>query len=782
MTDQTELPSPDFEQTRRGLTLVWIMPLLAVIVALGVVWRSYSDLGPLILVRFPDAAGIKVDETPLRYRDVEVGQVEGVSFSGDLRSVDVAIRVDKAMAPFIDSGASFWLVQPEVSARGITGLDTVLSGVYIEGSWDGVPGERTSEFNALERPPLARPGETGTQITLRSSDGRQLAAGAPILFNGIEVGRIGTPSLSDDGAVVTMSAFVTEPHDQRLTTATSFWDSSGFTIGLDTGGVSVDVDSLAALIEGGISFGTLVSGGTPVEPGHVFEIFGSEEDARTSVFSGTANYAAAILLENNVAGLTRGANVRYQGIKVGEVQDISGFVDPDDAGRGVQLLARLQLNPRRLGIEGTSDSDAITDALADRVENGLRARLSSEGLLGQTIVVELLDLPTAGLATLRTDLTTQPLLPTVEASLTDSSATVDGLVERVNNLPIEDVMTSAIDLMDSVTRLASNPETQSIPAEARGLLQDARTLVGSEEIRQALTDIQTATQEISTLATTVGDSEGLTTLLTALEQSETIVRNLATVSEGLPGLSEDVAEVVRDIGELPLGDLTRSATSTVARLQTLLADESIAQIAPSLASTLQEADTALQELRASGAIAQLDETLTSAATLTNSLTESAADIGPILDDIAVVVRDVQGLPLQDVVQSSNRVIERLETVLSADGIEDIPTTLSAALVELQSSLKELREGGAVSSLNATLANADAALQSVEEAARSLPALAQQLDGLASDFDSLIASYGERSRFNQDLRDAIRSATDAVDAIRSLARTIERNPNSLITGR
>ena len=366
MTDQTDLPAPEFEDTRRGFSLVWIMPLIAVAVAIGVVWRSYSDRGPLILVRFPDAAGIKIDETPLRYRDVEVGQVETIAFSGDLRSVDVSIRVDKDMAPFIDEGADFWLVQPDVSARVITGLDTVLSGVYIEGSWDGVPGNQTREFDALSRPPLARPGETGTQIVLRSSDGRQLAAGAPILFNGIEVGRIGTPTLSVDGSVVTMEAFVTEPHDQRLTTASSFWDSSGFTLGLDAGGVSVDVDSLAALIEGGISFGTLVSGGQPIERSQEFQIIASEEAARTSVFGGNASFNVGILLDGNVAGLTEGAEVRYQGVKIGEVSNITGFVDPDDTSERVQLFVGLALNPRRLGLDPAQGDAALINALVRR--------------------------------------------------------------------------------------------------------------------------------------------------------------------------------------------------------------------------------------------------------------------------------------------------------------------------------------------------------------------------------------------------------------------------------
>ncbi len=780
----TEFPEPDYTPTRRGFTVVWLLPLLAILIALGVAWQSYRDRGPLIYVTFPSAAGIEVDKTPLRYRDVQVGLVEVVEFARDLQSVEVAIRVDKDMAQYIDADASFWLVQPQVSARGITGLDTVLSGVYIEGNWDGDAPSPQSNFTALPVQPLARAGETGTRVILRSGDGRQLAAGAPVLFNGIEVGRLGTPELSDDGTQVTIEAFIASPHDRRLTTATRFWDSSGFSLELGPGGVSLDVDSLAALVEGGISFGTLVSGGDAITAGQEYTVFPSQSAARASVFddaSGVA-FAAGILLDSDVQGLAVGAPVRFQGIKVGDVTDITGFVTPGAPSRDVRPLARLSLSPARLGITEAESADDVLAALQARTARGFRARLSSEGLLGQTVIVELLDLPQLGAAPIDTTTTDLPILPTSAPDLADASASVDGLVERVNNLPIEEVLSSAIGLMDSITRLAADPNTQAIPDEALGLLSDTRGLVGSDEIATPLADVQAAATDLRSVVAEIESSNGLQSLMRALEQSEDIADNLAEASADLPALTERVSQVFADIGALPLGDLTQQTTDVVNRLDAILSDESVAQIAPSLASTLASADATLTELQQSGSVAQLNATLASAQSLTDDLTRYAEPIPGIFEDITQVVDDIAALPLADLATSANDVVARVDTLLSAEGIEDIPTALSAALLELQASLQELRDGGAVQSLNETLASANSALKSVDEAAQSLPALTTRLQGVANDMDALINTYGDRSRFNSELRDAIRAATETANAFRSLARTIERNPSALITGR
>ena len=145
----------------RRLPLVWLAPLAAVVVALFLLWREYEARGPLIEVVFPSADGVTAGETALRYRSVDVGRVESLSFTDDLSRVVAKIRVSPDVAPFIDADARFWVVRPEVSARGISGLETVISGAYIEGAWDSDPAAAERRFEALDAPPRVASSDTG---------------------------------------------------------------------------------------------------------------------------------------------------------------------------------------------------------------------------------------------------------------------------------------------------------------------------------------------------------------------------------------------------------------------------------------------------------------------------------------------------------------------------------------------------------------------------------------------------------------------------------------------
>ncbi len=143
MSDPTGAAPLDVRPAKKGLlsrlSIIWLVPLLALAVSLAVAWQSYANRGTLIEIVFENASGISADETVIKYRDVDVGRVEDVTFSDGLDVVIVKARIDQGVVPYLDDDAQFWVVRPDVSVRGISGLDTVLSGVYIEGSWDTEP-------------------------------------------------------------------------------------------------------------------------------------------------------------------------------------------------------------------------------------------------------------------------------------------------------------------------------------------------------------------------------------------------------------------------------------------------------------------------------------------------------------------------------------------------------------------------------------------------------------------------------------------------------------------
>ncbi len=158
-----------------GISYVWLVPILALVVLLAVAWQTYSSRGPTIQIEFTEATGIIAGETKLKYREVEVGLVESLSFSPNLETVIVNVRLAPEVADFVDADSQFWVVQPRVSAQGVTGLQTVLSGVYIQGSWDSEIGAEARSFKGLERPPASEQGQDGLRLVLRATDDPSVA-------------------------------------------------------------------------------------------------------------------------------------------------------------------------------------------------------------------------------------------------------------------------------------------------------------------------------------------------------------------------------------------------------------------------------------------------------------------------------------------------------------------------------------------------------------------------------------------------------------------------------
>ena len=675
----------------RRLSLVWLVPIIALGVSLWAAWQNYQDRGTLITIAFENAAGITAAETQIRYRDVVVGEVEDVEFDAGLSVVLVHARVDQTVAPYMDDDAQFWVVRPDVSVRGITGLDTVLSGVYIEGNWDTQADVAQFEFRGLEQPVLTLAGQRGKRIVLRASDGGSLAAGAPVLHKGLQVGYLEEPELSFDGTQVVVTAFIESPYDRRITSSTRFWDTSGFSVSFGAGGVSLNVNSLASLIEGGIAFDTIVSGGEPIRDGHLFDIFNDEETARDSLFTdpNAEVLEVAVLFEESVSGLAPGSEVRFQGIRIGEVNDLNAIVVGEGSAAEVRLQAVLAIEPSRLGMGSDATADDAMVLLSDFVARGLRARMVTGNILSGALVVELVQIDDALPAIMTGTGGQYPIIPTTESEISDVAATAEGVLARINALPVEELMDGAIDLMDSIERLANDEATVAAPSSLVALLDESRGLILDEDL------------------------------------------------QAVPG---DLRAVINDLNAL------------------------------------------VTEATEANLVADLDTALENAASAAANIEEATANLPEIAAQIEALTAKANALELEALVASSTQTLDAIETFVRDEDTAALPASLNTALNEMRIFLEDIREGGAIENVNAALDAANQAAQAVEDAVSTFPALSARANQLVAQTEAVVDSYSERSRFGADSLATLRDIQAAADAVSSLARAIQRNPNSLLTGR
>lgn len=612
----------------RNLSFVWLVPLLALAVSLGVAWRAYTERGVLIEITFENASGVIPGETTIRFRDVAIGTVEEVGFTADLSHVVVSARIDKAVAPYLDEDTEFWVVRPQVSARGISGLSTVLSGVYIEGAWDEAIGTARQSFLGLEAPPLVQPGRQGKRITLRTSDGRMLSDGAPVFFRGIEVGRLERPRLTVSGDSILADAFIEAPHDRRLTNATRFWDTSGFEVSFGAAGLTLDVESLASLVAGGVEFDDIYEGGEPIGPGYVFDIYSEEADARRSLFARSVANAVQVSVpfDDTISGLSPGAAVEYGGLEVGEVTAISAEVTETDFGPEVRLLANLAIEPSLLGLPRGTGRDETLDFFEAAVDQGLRARLATANLFSAALIVELVTLDDAPPATFQRDAEPLPVLPSVPSDLPDFTATAEGVLERINALPIEELLQQAIATLASVEDLARAESTIAVPQSAVALLEDTRAFVNDEATKALPGELRAAVADLRAMVAELKESGAVENLANAVERASAAADDIATASAEVPALVEDLRALAAKVNGLQAEELVASATRVLDSADRLIGSEEARALPPALTGALDEVRAALSELREGGAVENTNATLASARDAAEAVAEAAAGL------------------------------------------------------------------------------------------------------------------------------------------------------------
>ena len=791
-----------------GASVVWVIPLLALVGALIVAWQSYDARGPLIQIQFAQGAGIKAGETELRYRDVTVGVVEKVGFTSGLERVTASVRVDKEVAPFIDSGAVFWIVQPEVSARGITGLSTVLSGVYIEGSWDDVPGPPLENWQGATQAPLIRADQNGLEIAFRTVANGQLTDNAPILYKGIEVGRVGRARIAPRGNFAIVEALIFEEHRGLINASTRFWDTSGFSVTIGPAGAEIDFSSLATLLGGGVTFDTFVSGGGRVQDGTVFEVYPDREAARDSLFNASEvePLEITVVFDDNISGLVVGAPVELSGLRIGEVSALTGVVDFEQFGDSrVRLSANLSIQPARLGLPGEVSADNAFAFLQGRVASGLRARLASASLLTGGLKVEFVLVDNPPPASLVAEPEGLPVMPTTENETTDAAATVEGVISRINNLPIEELLNAAIAFLDSADAFISDPDLVDTPMDVRLLLADLRGLVQSDDVQNIPVSLNATLTRIEDLVAELEKERIATKLAKLVDDATSTMGAVETSVAGLPELTARITAVATQIEALPLDDLVTEVTvlsqsansilqdedlrETPAEVRQLLTDiqglvtsEDLRNVPIALNATLKRVETLTAQLEEERLASKLSSVLDDAATAAQAVETSVAGVPALVAQISSVAAKADSLEIDELVSELTALTRSADAIIGTEDAIALPGSLKRALDEVNYTLQELREGGAIVNVNSALASARNAADSIALSSKDLPQIVKRLTELFDQAGRTIEGYDKGDELSRSAQAALRDIQKAADALASLARTIERNPNSLLLGR
>lgn len=331
--EHDESPATPVINKHRGPSAVWLLPLLAAMIAGWLVLKSYQEAGIMIEVQFDSAQGLEADITQVMYRGLPTGKVKSLHLNDDLQSVTAVIEMAAETEDVLGQGTRFWLVKPQVSLSGVRGLETLFSGYYIE--FQPGSGDETTEFIADNEPPPPLRNQAGLYISLTADTAQSIYRGAKVFHHQIEVGEVIDFRLTRDGKQVQVDLHIDQAYRHLISNRTRFWNASGVTLKMDLPQVKVHFNSLASIIAGGISFYTPPGDEQVLDADKTFTLYTDYEAAEDGV---------AVSVEFSArTPLHEGTRVLSQGIEIGRVQRLE--FGPDLSTQTAYLLIDPRAKP-----------------------------------------------------------------------------------------------------------------------------------------------------------------------------------------------------------------------------------------------------------------------------------------------------------------------------------------------------------------------------------------------------------------------------------------------------
>ncbi len=502
-------------ELRRRFSRIWDIPLITAIVAAWLAWDTLAKRGPEITIRFDSAAGLVANQSHIRLRDVDLGVVGKVALSPDHNHVVVTARMTREAWPLLTDKAQFWVVKPRFFAGSLTGLETLVSGAYIQLEPAGEGGEPTTNFIGLEDPPVLHSAVPGHAFRLTAPRIGSLNPGSPIFFRDLEVGEVLGWDVGQMAKDVAIQAFVRAPYDRYVHDRSIFWNASGASVELGGNGLQVKLESLRALILGGVAFET---------PDNALNSPVAQEDhsfvrcTRTATHADTASYDRNLkfisYFKSTVAGLSKGSPVTLHGLRIGAVTDVT--LNYDRAADEVKVAVRYEVEPDRIVPSPFQEGADLDKAMVDLVHRGLRIRLESASLITGSKQLALDIVPNAPEARFDKQDDAYVLAPLGEGQ-GDIASSAAALLAKLQAIPFEQIGDNLNKTLAGANGTINDPNLHQALAALNQTLTETQTLMASvnknadpllRRLPQIANDLEGTVEHANRLVGSLDDSHG----------------------------------------------------------------------------------------------------------------------------------------------------------------------------------------------------------------------------------------------------------------------------------
>ncbi|MCF7499582.1 intermembrane transport protein PqiB [Pseudoalteromonas sp. L1] len=526
-------------KTAPNISAIWIIPLVALLIGAWMLYQYQANQGTTIFIRMPHAEGIVAGKTEIKVRSVKIGQIDHVRLSDKQNSVIARAQIDKHYEDLLTDDAKIWVVKPRIDDTGISGMSTLLSGVYLEFS----PGESkklADKFKLQDEPALIANDVKGGRFTLLSYNAEVLDVSTGIYFKDYKIGQIETATFDWKNQAMKYGIFINEPYQNLITLNSIFWVNSGIEIDLSADGINVNTGSLSKLLKGGISVG-IPEQQTPGEiatNGHSFSLSNSYKAALEERFYDFDYYL--IEFEQSIRGLRAGAPVEYRGMRIGTVVEAPASVIINGKPAhfrtdNTAVPALIKVEYGRLYHDSTAAREFWHSSLDGWVKSGLRASLKPGNLLTGAVYVDLDIYNNAEPASL-SKVAEYTVFPSISSGITVIADQVSDVLNKVNNLKIED----------------SLAQMQTTFSEYQALAHDMRDLLNKQDTQDLPGDINRnfaeMTKSMQQFDKTMKQFEKT---MASYQQGSAFHQQLQTTLSEFKRLSEELQPLTRGLNQQP---------------------------------------------------------------------------------------------------------------------------------------------------------------------------------------------------------------------------------------
>jgi paraquat-inducible protein B len=481
LEQRAAVPRATARRSRR-ISAIWIIPLVAVAIGAWLAWDTWSKQGPTIRISFDTGEGLQAGQSQLKYRDIVFGTVKSLEIAPDHTHVVVTVATTHDAKPLLTDQTIFWVVKPRLFAGNVSGLETLLSGSYIGMVPGAAGGKPQHKFVGQEDPPILLANEPGHTFILKAKKLGSISLGSPVFYRDLAVGEVLGWDIADMAEYVTIRAFVRAPYDGYVHDETRFWNASGVSVKLAGAGIEVQMESLKALLLGGIAFDTpnkQIHTAQTAE-NHVFPLFADREAANNASY--TRKIPMISYFPGSVSGLAPGSEVTMHGLKVGQVTEVR--LSYDRANDTVLAPVRYELETERVVGVGVRVFKTDEESVEAILKGGLRASLQSASLITGQQVVALDFVPDAPEVPLTKE-GEDFVLPTTEGGgFAGLASSANDLLGKVNQIPFDQIGKSLSGILKSVNDMTQGPQLKKALTDLSAMIGSAQGMVQRLDTKQ----------------------------------------------------------------------------------------------------------------------------------------------------------------------------------------------------------------------------------------------------------------------------------------------------------